>query len=170
MGNIRTSTVNCSGLEDELTACRHDTTANCDIGEAAGVVCDTADYSLSLRGGGGPHEGNVYLGDRPVCDDQWDNDDSAVVCRQLGYYGYVRTTTENYFGTVGTVDYAMDDVACRGTEHRLTFCRHSKTDDCGGREAAGVVCDTREASVIAEENKTIDKFMDTSSQPPQITS
>ena len=36
---------------------------------------------LKLVGGSGPHEGNVFVNGRPVCDDHWDNIDAGVVCR-----------------------------------------------------------------------------------------
>ena len=43
--------------------------------------------SLELRGGSGPHEGNVYLNGSPICEDdsnnvnQWRSEEAAVVCR-----------------------------------------------------------------------------------------
>merc|ERR1719187_2696909 len=149
--------VNCSGSEESLAYCPHDASGiNCDVGEAAGVTCDTANRTINLRGGSGPHEGNVFVGDRPVCDDLWDLHDAAVVCRELGHHGAVRSTRENFFGAVGRADFAMDDVKCNGTEKHLFKCPHNKREDCGMREGAGVVCDTRDKSVIDDELKKIE--------------
>ena len=46
-------------------------------------------------GGGGDHEGNVYIGvgnglSKPVSDYSWDIKDGLVVCRELGYHGIVK--------------------------------------------------------------------------------
>ena len=38
---------------------------------------------LRLYGGSGPHEGNVYVNGKPVCDDLWDHSDARVACRWL---------------------------------------------------------------------------------------
>merc|ERR1719186_248042 len=111
--------VNCTGKEDTINQCNFNTVSNCDVGEAAGVICDTGNYTLNLRGGEGSHEGTVFLGNQPVCDDLWDLNDTAVVCRQLGFGGYVNQTRQNHFGSGGTSDYAMDNVECVGNETSL---------------------------------------------------
>ena len=38
----------------------------------------------SLRGGSIPEEGNLYINNRPVCDDHWDLKDADVACRMMG--------------------------------------------------------------------------------------
>ena len=32
-------------------------------------------------GGSGPHEGNIFVGGKPVCDDHHDAENALVVCR-----------------------------------------------------------------------------------------
>ena len=43
---------------------------------------------VELRGGAGPHEGNIWVDGKPVCDDTFDYDtfgrvNARVVCRSL---------------------------------------------------------------------------------------
>ena len=57
------------------------------------------------------------------------------------YYtkGYIARTGA-YFGQ-GTAPILLDDVACSGTETRLTNCRYdSNTLDCNHREDVGATC------------------------------
>ena len=98
--------VGCAGTETGLAQCVYNPNDYCHGGEGAGVVCDTRTLSeiekkctrqgqVCLMGGGGDHEGNVYIGvgnglSKPVCDDDWDIKDGIVVCRELGYHGLVK--------------------------------------------------------------------------------
>ena len=96
------------------------------------------DYSCS---GGNCRKGNVYVDGRAVCDDDWDDTDAGVVCRELGFNDGGHATKDSYFGSVdlGTVS-GWDQVRCRGHESSLTECSHEEYDDCSGSEGAGVVC------------------------------
>ena len=98
------------------------------------------DIGLRLVGGNSPREGNVYIGSQPVCDDDWDDRDATVVCRQLGLGHFGRATTNSRFGTVPP-NFIMDEVACSGSEEKLQSCHHSTSHNCKGSEGAGVVCD-----------------------------
>merc|ERR1719334_1373897 len=96
------------------------------------------DYSCS---GGNCRKGNVYVDGRAVCDDDWDDTDAEVVCRELGFTSGGYATKESYFGRVDleTVS-GWDQVRCRGHESSLTECSHDEYDDCSDSEGAGVVC------------------------------
>ena len=75
----------------------------------------------------------------PCCQPPPHDNDGSVVCRELGYGLLSRITKQSHFGTVPAV-FAMDDVACTGSETRLRDCSHNTADNCGGGEGAGVVC------------------------------
>ena len=85
-----------------------------------------------LVGGDSTTYGNVFVLNSdgvtgPVCDDHWNDKQAVVVCRQLGF----KTGTailRSKFGDV-PLPFAMDAVACTGSETRLQDCQHSPTDD-----------------------------------------
>ena len=103
---------------------------------------------ICLRGGSGPHEGNVIVHNQPVCDDDLAVGDSRalnvghVACRQLGYLEAVSITRESHFGREGST-FSMDQVSCSGEEEQLLDCTYSSHDNCGDGEAFGVVCQGR---------------------------
>ena len=39
------------------------------------------EMALDLVGGSGPHEGNLVIEGRPVCDEYWNQEDANVLCR-----------------------------------------------------------------------------------------
>ncbi|XP_042577315.1 uncharacterized protein LOC109093679 [Cyprinus carpio] len=75
-----------------------------------------------------------------VCDDYWDLNDAAVVCRQ-SQCGSAISATPDSFGQ-GSGSIWLDDVKCSGSEGALTQCSHSGlgTHNCKHGEDAGVVC------------------------------
>uniref|UniRef100_A0A8C1QJY5 SRCR domain-containing protein n=1 Tax=Cyprinus carpio TaxID=7962 RepID=A0A8C1QJY5_CYPCA len=106
----------------------------------------TGDYSIRLVNGNNGCSGRVeilYNGQwGTVCDDDWDMNDAAVVCRQLGCGRAVSAQNSAHFGQ-GSGPIWLDDVRCSGrSEGTLTQCSHKGLgkNDCNHGEDAGVVC------------------------------
>ena len=71
--------VRCTGSENSLFECPHNKKENCGPSEGAGAVCVT----VELRGGPNDFEGNLFINNKPVCDDDWDLTDADVACKML---------------------------------------------------------------------------------------
>jgi hypothetical protein len=106
--------------------------------------CSAGD--IRLVGGSGPHEGRVevFVNGKwgTVCDDSWSAtaNDAIVVCRQLGYTSSGATALSNAHFGQGSDDIVMDDVACSGSESKLTYCSYTSSHNCGHNEDASVQC------------------------------
>ncbi|CAI5679449.1 unnamed protein product [Oreochromis niloticus] len=83
-----------------------------------------------------------------VCDDAWGLVDAQVVCRQLGCGRVFSAPTNARFGP-GSGPIWLDDVACTGSESKLSACQHRGfgSHNCGHSEDAGVVCEAVEGEV-----------------------
>ena len=97
-GPILVTTPTCSGSESKITECtgfNNNFRVLCDHSQDAGVVCDsiTSDTctngTVRLVGGAVTSEGRVEVCAAgawgTICDDNFDDREATVVCRQLGY-------------------------------------------------------------------------------------
>ena len=99
---------------------------------------------VRLVGGDSDLEGRVEIYHNnewgTVCDDRFVDDDSEVVCRQLGFTGGQAHTRAAFGAGTGTI--WMDDVRCAGDESRLSDCpfRGWGVHNCRHSEDVGVSC------------------------------
>ncbi|XP_050393850.2 deleted in malignant brain tumors 1 protein [Patella vulgata] len=141
-GPIWLDEVMCTGSESSLATCRHRGWGvnNCSHSEDASVVCKRVSYRLVA--GGVPYAGRVEVFHNnqwgTICDDGWGEEESAVVCSQLGFNPGV---SKAYFGP-GSGPIWLDDVACSGTETSITDCKHTdwSVHNCDHREDVSVAC------------------------------
>ncbi|XP_076317546.1 lysyl oxidase homolog 2-like [Tachypleus tridentatus] len=104
--------------------------------------------SIRLVGGRTANQGNVeiyHFGEwGSICDDEWDQREADIVCRQLGYPSAQRPTTDSLYGHARPTIW-MDNLFCFGHEKRLDECPFDGwgLTDCNSKEAAGVVCQER---------------------------
>uniref|UniRef100_A0A8C6UST9 Si:ch73-127m5.1 n=1 Tax=Neogobius melanostomus TaxID=47308 RepID=A0A8C6UST9_9GOBI len=140
----------CRGDEDGVSACRSRTfvTGDCSHGNEAAVLCAPPEGDgppLRLVGGEEDFEGRVevFHGGKwgSICDDQWDDRDAEVVCRQLGFSGVAKAWSWAHFGQ-GSGPIFLDAVKCSGNELFLDQCHHGDWEqhNCDHMEDAGVSC------------------------------
>ena len=100
---------------------------------------------VRLAGGEAPNTGRVEVRFNnewgTVCDDEWNNQDAKVICRQLGFPEDNHQAGVNVYGG-GTGPIWLDNVNCTGTENSVTECSHPGWGyhNCKHSEDASVVC------------------------------
>nr|XP_054756229.1 deleted in malignant brain tumors 1 protein-like isoform X2 [Lytechinus pictus] len=147
-GPIYLNDINCDGNEARLDACDSNALGvddYCGHSEDAGVYCHVIrDEDIRLVNGSTVNQGRVEIFYKgvwgTVCDDEWDDTDASVVCRQLGYTSGTALGGGRYLQGSGPI--YLDDVACEGREDRLSLCISNGwgNHNCGHSEDAGVYC------------------------------
>ncbi|XP_074427291.1 scavenger receptor cysteine-rich type 1 protein M130-like [Larus michahellis] len=139
----------CVGNESLLSSCPTGSPRDqpCTHANAAGVTCTLFEGAAEVRleDGGGRCAGRVEVKHQgqwgTVCDDSWDTNDAAVVCKQLRCGSAVKAHAEAHFGP-GSGPIWMADVECHGTESALSDC--TSIEDfrqyCDHSEDAGMTC------------------------------
>ena len=76
-----------------------------------------------------------------ICHDYWDNPETNVFCRQLGFEGAITGLRSAAFGE-GSGMIWMDDINCTGQETAISQCVHKgwRVTDCKHSQDAGVIC------------------------------
>ena len=100
---------------------------------------------VRLVGGSDPSGGRIEILHNDVwgtiCDDAWDRNDGAVICRMLGYSGATSVHGRARHGE-GSGKIWLDDVNCDGGEKDIEDCRNVNwgQSNCGHNEDASVIC------------------------------
>ena len=109
---IHLDNVICTGSEDTILNCTHNTVNNCDHSEDAGVICGTMcrdgtvrlmiDYTIEHRYiikdelARGRVEVCIQNRYGTICDDYWDCQDASVICKELGFSSYGELQSISY--------------------------------------------------------------------------
>ncbi|XP_059233777.1 neurotrypsin isoform X2 [Mustela nigripes] len=145
------SNVCCRGDEENILLCEKDIWQGgaCPQKMAAAVTCSFSQGptfpAIRLVGGSSAREGRVEVYHAghwgTVCDDQWDEADAEVICRQLGLSGIAKAWNQAYFGE-GSGPIMLDEVRCTGNELSIEQCPKSSWGEhnCDHKEDAGVSC------------------------------
>ncbi|XP_076025209.1 scavenger receptor cysteine-rich domain-containing group B protein [Genypterus blacodes] len=173
-GLIQLDNVICDGSESQLSVCQNLGWGihNCFHHEDAGVTCTDLNR-VRLVGTNSSCQGRVEVLYTPrsiwgtVCDDEWEEKDAQVVCRQVGCGPAKEAKRNAYFG-YGTGPILLDNIQCEGTEMSLIDCEHAGwgQHNCGHHEDAGVICEGKTDFIPLGRDFGITQRMHQSTQPP----
>ncbi|XP_068613041.1 neurotrypsin-like [Brachionichthys hirsutus] len=141
--------IRCRGEEPDLLRCPKTTWNGEECSLAAAISCTqqqtAVELPIRLVGGQSRTKGTVEVFHAgqwgSICDDQWDDSDAEVVCRQLGLSGVAKAWGEAHFGKSSNRVW-LDEVRCTGNELTLEQCPKSAWGEhnCLHSEDAGVSC------------------------------
>ncbi|XP_063406062.1 deleted in malignant brain tumors 1 protein-like [Mytilus trossulus] len=149
VGTIWFNHLNCSGAEGNLLNCtyNHDISP-CrhyhDVGVHCFLNCSTENEgNLRITDGVTENQGRLetyYKGEwGTVCDNQFQNVDAEVACRQLGYCSGQMIPAIRVNDGQGTI--WLNDVNCSGSERKLLNCTYTTdTSNCRHSEDVGIHC------------------------------
>lgn len=83
-----------------------------------------------------------------ICDDRWDLQDAAVICRMLNYSGALAAPMSSAYGE-GLGEILLDDLDCVGNESSIKDCPHGgwENHNCFKDEIAGVICQANDSAL-----------------------
>jgi hypothetical protein len=167
-GQVLAVNITCKGTEFRLEYCSTDDPGigTCGYNEYVAVSCAVPSSSEF------PRDGDIRLVDGPssaegrvqiyhnglwgtVCDNRFSDSDAKVVCRQLEHPTSASKARGGAYYGPGIGPIWLDEVACYGSEARLSQCTHGgwRNTDCYHSTDAGVVCksasDENATSIIA---------------------
>uniref|UniRef100_A0A3Q4N0K9 SRCR domain-containing protein n=1 Tax=Neolamprologus brichardi TaxID=32507 RepID=A0A3Q4N0K9_NEOBR len=133
----------CSGSESSLTQCHYTGWGIIKIFFISDLIRLTGSGSTRCSGRVEVYHNNSW---GTVCDDGWDLNDAAVVCRQLNCGSALEVPQSAQFGA-GTGQICLDNVGCSGNESSLIECNGSGfgTYSCGNHHDADVICSGKKA-------------------------
>uniref|UniRef100_A0A1X7TYN8 SRCR domain-containing protein n=1 Tax=Amphimedon queenslandica TaxID=400682 RepID=A0A1X7TYN8_AMPQE len=146
-GPVHSSYFSCAGSEAALLNC-NSYTSSCYYSYYAGVECESPCIEGAVRLEGddrykefGRVEVCINRTWGTVCDNDWNNNDASVVCRQLGYSPYGAIAKASYFTEVW-LPFHIYSVNCSGNESTLLNCSYSTAGSCYNTQGAGAICQT----------------------------
>nr|XP_005570071.3 scavenger receptor cysteine-rich type 1 protein M160 isoform X2 [Macaca fascicularis] len=147
-GKIWLDDVSCYGNESALWECQHREwgSHDCNHGEDVGVNCyGEANLGLRLVDGNSSCSGRVEVKFQErwgtICDDGWNSNTAAVVCRQLGCpSSFISSGVVDSPAVLGPI--WLDDIICQGNELAIWNCRHRGwgNHDCSHYEDVTLTC------------------------------
>ncbi|CAC5378839.1 unnamed protein product [Mytilus coruscus] len=140
-GKIWKTNLRCTGVESKLDDCKEGGTAgSCSHSDDVGIYCFNETINpgdLRLISGRLEIFYNETWG--TVCDDNFDDVDAQVACRELGYNNgiFIGSTNESVTGKIW-----LDDVDCCGDENKFEHCPHAKwgVENCFKGENVKIKC------------------------------
>ncbi|XP_060571753.1 deleted in malignant brain tumors 1 protein-like isoform X2 [Ruditapes philippinarum] len=146
-GDIFLDNVQCTGTESNLGECQHNGWGNnnCRHYEDAGVACYNSSVRLKSRGmtNVGTVEIRLNEGWVEVCDQDWDNVDAKVLCREMGMVDGLALccSTLGVDQSDSSPNKAFTSFNCEGPEKSLLKCtKQDLRTKCASEHRASAIC------------------------------